>query len=147
MTGRVFGMGAKMALSGPQKLALFEVLEVPYAVAHRVVSPDGLLQTERTANNEWSAKVAIETHISDVIEVDAALETALKVYLDRWIALGTKVLRIEGGGAGNVSGMVLDPREERDFLKTRVVILVPFYRHHLQIQDPGSQAINVEVLR
>lgn len=135
-----------MALSGPQKLALFEVLEVPYAATHRLVSENGLLQTEQTADATWAAKSAIDSHITNVIEADASLETALKVYLDRWIALGTKVLRIEGGSAGNVSGMVMDPREERADLQRRVVILVPFYRHHLQMLDNGM-AINIPVVR
>jgi hypothetical protein len=135
-----------MALTGAQKLALFEILEVPFCAIHGQVSENGLYSTEQEADASWAAKNAIETHISGVIEVDASLETALKVYVDRWIALGTKTIRIDGGSVGNVSGVIQGPQEERQLIMQRVVVLVPFYRSHLQMMDQG-QSVNIPSVR
>ena len=132
-----------MALSDEQTVACFQILDVPLNTTVNVVSLGGALSssTDFSAAGQSAAKTAIDTSLA---ALSADRETVLKTELNRWIALGSRVVRIEGGGVGGISGASVDPEDERAKIRQRVLIILPYYKLHeiiakqMQEQAPAA---------
>jgi hypothetical protein len=92
-----------------------------------------------------SAQLKILAHL-DTVALDADLETKLAEYLDRWLALGTDTMRLEGA-VGQVSGIIDDPRSERELIRSRVTVIVPFYRAHERLAAQRGASIHFRLSR
>lgn len=133
-----------MALTKAQEIALYTILEVPYATVHnRVISEGLLVEPHSVTGSPSAAKTHITAHLADVA-TDAALEAVLTGLLDEWIDLGTDTTAIEGGAVGNVQGLTTTISGEREEIRRQVLIIVPFYRYHEQFQRQG---VSVMVIR
>lgn len=121
-----------MALSEARALALFEILETPYADGFYSMDGMGTLavSNEISSSTQGQAKTEILAWVLANIEGTAGLLTVLNARLDRWIAIDTKVGRMEGGAAGEVTGLTLNYTEERELIKAKVKNMVPFFKHH-----------------
>jgi len=130
-----------MALTKQQELALFEILEVPYqSSVHKLQPEDNLTAIEYTADNlATQAYILIQTKITEV-EADADLLAVLQGYLNQWISLGTNVTNLQGG-FGDINGVDDSVNRERHEIRGRVLIIVPFYRHHEELR--GTRARNI----
>jgi hypothetical protein len=122
-----------MALTDSQNLALYTILEVPYSTKHRTLDVAGLISYETNADDlvyqgTAAAKSAIETHLASMT---AAALTQLASLLDEFIDLGIDSTKVINGSIGNIQGVTSDPDVDRDTIKKQVIILVPFYRSHL----------------
>jgi len=116
------------ALTTTRMMALFQALQVPYAVAAGHLDDLGLNSVNEAALSGGQAQTKILGHLTDVVYVDATLQAALEALLDAWIALGTDTLKWEGGSIGGVSGVTYDPNSERALLCDRIQVIVPFFR-------------------
>ena len=119
-----------MALSDAEKMSLFEILEVPYATEYHTADGMGTLsaQTDVSGASQGSAKTAIESYLTD--DLSSAAETRLQTYIARWDTLSTKHVRMNGGAVGQIGGVERDPEDEREEIRKRVKLLVPFYKFH-----------------
>jgi hypothetical protein len=133
------------ALTKARRLALGTVLEVPYSLTHKEVSEDGLTVSDKTVSASISANSAIDAYLTASIYTDADVQTALETALDEWTALGTGTMRIEGGSVGGITGIYDNPAEQRSEIARRIIHIVPFYRHHLQLLR--SNDCNIPILR
>ena len=139
-----------MALTERQRRSLYDILEMPmFTTVNVLVDSDNLNATPVSveANSNRNAIEQLEAHLLDIATNYASLETELKVYLDRWYDLGTDQTKIEIGGVGSISGIVIDPDEERMRIKRAVYPIVPFYRHHKQVSLNAKDDINMGVMR
>ena len=138
-----------MALSKPQEIALHQILEMPLApLVNRLVGSDGLVVEQRNvATSIRQAKQALSDYLAQYICSDADTEAALKVYLNKWIALGTDVTTIDSGSLGNLSGLNDDPERERLEIRRQVLVIVPFYRHHEELLRASKASSTVPILR
>jgi hypothetical protein len=138
-----------VALSKLQEIALHQILEVPIApMVSRIVGEDGLVVEQRDVSDSIrQAKRALDEYLARIIYSDPATEAALKVYLDRWIALGTDTTVMESGTVGNVSGLSYNPTMERQTIKELVGHMVPFYRRPEEILRAQRNNTTVMILR
>jgi len=121
-----------MALTDAQDLALYTVLEIPYATKHNTLDDPGLISYENDADalvytGTAAAKSAVTAHLATMT---AAALTQLALLLDAFIDLGFDNTKILGGSIGNIQGVTSDPDLDRETIKKQVIILVPFYREH-----------------
>lgn len=143
-----------MALTVPRNIALFQILETQYVDGTNTAGYsilDGMGSTTSTVAlagpTAYQAATAINAWVANM---SAEAVTALCVYLDRWIALGTSTIRIEGGQVDDISGVTKDNREECVKIKELVLALVPFYQfHEVLAKRAGAAAngLNVAVMR
>lgn len=123
-----------MPLTKAREIALFEVLEVPYATVSNDLLAGGLAaQPHEMTGSARSAKTMILAHVESAICGDADIQAVLEVLLDRWIAMGTDASSLEGGSFGNVSGVTDNPDDERAVIRRKVLVQVPFWRHHQEL--------------
>ncbi len=129
-----------------QNIALFQILDTQYVDGTNVAGYnilDGMGSTTSTVSlagpTSYQAYSAINTWVT---QMSASAVTALQVYLDRWIALGTSTIRIENGNVDDVGSVTKDPREEREQIRKLVVALVPFYQYHEVLTRRAGQAAN-----
>lgn len=143
-----------MSLSVARNIALFQILDTQYVDGSNVAGYsilDGMGSTTSTVSlagpTSYQAATAINTWVNNM---SAEAITALCVYLDRWIALGTSTIRVENGQVDDVGSVTKDPREEREQIRQLVVTLVPFYKiHEVMAKRAGIAAngFNVSVNR
>jgi len=135
------------SLTIAQKIALFEVLEVPYNEGYYSMNGMGTLSSDSDVSGTASnAKTEIETYL-DTLDSDSG-ETELTAYINRWIAIGTKTPKIEGGSVGDVNGITFDYDHERSVIERRIRTIVPFYKHHEVTRlNRGNDSINIQVIR
>lgn len=133
-----------MALTTPQKMALFQVLDVPIFTAYNTLSGVGTLSTESdmSAAGASAAKTAIETHLA-ALALDSALEDELQSLLDSWISSGLKTTEISGGSVGDIAGVSFSEERKRELIRERVKLLVPFFRaHEIYAKNIGANSAN-----
>lgn len=137
-----------MALTTAQEMALFQILEVPWQpMAHELVDRNNLVvQKFSYGDSVRSSNIAIRAYISAYITADADAEAVLDGYLDRWITLGTDTVTLQGG-VGPVQGVTCDPEAERREIQRQVKILVPFYRHHMEVERSSSANAFIPICR
>ncbi len=125
-----------MALTIQRQLALFQCLEVPFFDQQGILYADGALTTlHDVTGSTRSTQKLIQNHLTNYIYVDpTGLQVVLEGLLDDWIALGEDTTRIEGGSIGNITGIVNDIREERSEVQKKILVMVPYYRAHEQMQ-------------
>ena len=120
-------------------IALFQILEVPMVSKAHVIAEPGLLVSETDYTTDaFSARTKIEAYLTANIYTDAAVQAVLEALLDEWIALGTANTRIEGGSVGAISGLSDVPNEQRNEIRARVTVMVPFFRSHLDLRSGAS---------
>jgi hypothetical protein len=137
-----------MALSDAQKMALFQVLEVP------LFDTVGLLHGESNLNqqpfssgsSDFQAKAAIEAHLADISANYSGYETELKVLLDRWQDLGTQPWALNGGTQG-IDGFAYTPNDERLEIRKHVINIVPFYRAHEEMRRSDELSTDFNIVR
>ena len=134
-----------MALSTEQTIALFEILEVPYSdTIGKIQDPDNLRVLEYTVEaTATGAKARIEAHLAGMA---SATETILAAYLDEWIDLGTCAYEMSGG-VGDIQGITFSDDAERDVIRRRVIVLVPYYRVHEEMENRHRAGRNIALIR
>lgn len=140
-----------MALSDARNVALFQILDVPYFAGFYTLDGMGALSSlnDLSGASQGQAKSTILAYVLANIEGTAGLLTVLNTDLDRWIAIGSQVVRIEQGAAGNINGVTYDFRDERALIAERVRIMVPFYKYHevLARQQNNRASLDISVNR
>lgn len=130
-------------LSKARLIALFQILEVPLVSKAHVIQEPGLLTSEVDCTSDpFAARTKIEAFLAAHIYTDADVQVVLESLLDEWITLGTSNTRIEGGSVGAISGLSDVPNEQRAEIKSRVVVMVPFWRSHLELRSGASMQRN-----
>jgi hypothetical protein len=119
-----------MALTDPQHLALYTILEIPFSTRHNTIDDAGLISYETNADDlvyqgTAAAKSAVEAHLAAMA---ASSLTQLASLLDDFIDLKTDSTKIVDGTIGNIQGITYDPDLDREAIKKQVLILVPFPR-------------------
>jgi len=139
-----------MALTTQQELALFEVLEVPFATSVGDLSIDDdhlLAQVRQVTEANKAAKTVIQSwHQSLTSEVEAQLV----IYLNQWIALGVDMTVIDQGSIGSIAGVSDSPAVEREEIRRRVLTICPFSHGSFskQVRSPARKNSGaIEVIR
>ena len=131
------------------EIVLFEILGIPFLAAGEGYVVSDNFGTIRTATS-INPSAVIRTEVERILaSMTAATVTRLLVYITRWEAIGTQVIRQEAGSVGDVSGVTLDYRDERALIKDRVQNMVPVYKlwEFHQKQQASGPGISREVLR
>ena len=125
------------SLSIAQDIALFEALEVPYLTSFYTLDEIGSLTAQTTIGGTAAqAFTSIQTHLDTLSSSNG--ETQLIAMLDRWIAIGTKVANIDGGAVGGLQGVSMSYDDERNLLRERIKIIVPYYKFHEVLEKRAS---------
>jgi len=137
-----------MSLTTAQEMAMFQILEVPWQpMAHELVDRNNLVyQKFSYGDSIRSSNIAIRDYIGAYISADVAAEAVLVTYLDRWITLGTDTITLQGG-VGPIQGVNCDPEAERREIQRQVKILVPFYRHHMEVERSSAAGSFLPICR
>jgi len=139
-----------MALTTLQKMSLFQILEVPWQpIATHLVDQDNQvgLQLEIQNASSRQAKAMIDDYITTYVDADADVLARVQTYLDRWVTLGTRSVRMESGGTGAITGVTSIVDEERMEIARQVKVIVPFYRKHEEIQRAKANTSSISVMR
>lgn len=114
-----------------RKVALFQILEVPYSTTLYTLANMGMLthSTSFSAAGQSAAKTAIEATITEV-EANATLATDVLVDLDRWNTIRTSRVSITDGGADGIPGVRTDPEDELKAIRERIRVTFPYYKAH-----------------
>ena len=134
-------------LTTARSIALFEALDVPYYTGHYTMDGMGALSSQTSLSGTAAqAKTQIESYLSAA--TSGSGDTELFTYLDRWIAIGTTVAVMEGGSVDGVQGISHNYENEREILRGRIRILVPFYQQHLVLQRRNQTGgLSVPIMR
>lgn len=137
-----------MSLSTEQDIALFQALEVPWQpmVGQLVDKWNLVVQKWEVSDSIRQANKAIRDYLAAYITPITAAENKLKVYLDRWIQLGTDVVTLNGG-VGPVQGVACDPEKERLEIQRQVKGMVPFYRAHEEVSRLATAGAYIPICR
>lgn len=114
------------SLNIAQKIALFEILEIPYYSGF--FTTDGmaaLAKQTSLSGTATSAYTQLNTFLDSLTSLNG--ETELIAYITRWIAIGTKTSKMDAGNVGNLTGLTFDYDHERKLIRDRVKYIVPFY--------------------
>jgi hypothetical protein len=125
-------------MAGPltkvKEIALFEALEIPYSfTGNRLIDPGMIAEVTSVVGSARAAKTLVLNHLTTDIYPDTDIFNVLDAYLANWIALGVDTSAIVNGAVGNIQGLTDDIQNERREIQRRIIIMVPFYRHHEQI--------------
>jgi len=134
-----------MALTTSQTVALFQVLEVPYSnTIGKMQDADNLRVLEMEVTNAATgAKYQIEAHLA---ALDSEVETELASLIDAWIDLGTGTYEIDGG-IGDIQGLSYSDDAERDLIRRRIIVIVPYYRYHEELVNRDRGGRNIGLIR
>lgn len=137
------------SLTIAQKIALYQILETPYATSFYTQDGMGTLaaQTTVSAATISSAYTQINTHLDTLTSLNG--EAELIVLINRWITIGTTVAGIDGGSIGGASGLTMSYDRERAIIKERVQLIVPFFRWHevLARKQEAGGGITIPMMR
>lgn len=118
------------SLTIAQKIALYQVLEVPYATSYNTMDGMGTLTatTDVSGASSSAAYTSINTYLDTLTSNNG--ETQLIALLDRWIAIGTKVVSMDAGAVGGLQGVTMRYDQERALIEERIKYIVPYFRWH-----------------
>lgn len=140
-----------MALSKAQRMALFNILDIPWiGTINKIIDGEHLVVLQNTVSAGYRQAVQqLNDYISNVIEADTDFETQIKTLLDRWLELGTEAWSLDNGAVGAVQGMTVSPRLERAEIERQIQKWVPFYEAHKRLGTAaaGSASSSVVMLR
>lgn len=126
--------------------ALYQCLELPRFPQQATVFEDGSVgRLHDVTNSAWAIPTLINNHLTNYIYTDnsvGGIFDTLGALLDAWTALGTDTTAIEGGAVGNISGINSSVQHEREEIRRQVLVYVPYYRYHEQMQR-GNACIPV----
>ena len=125
-----------MALTVAREIALFEVLEVPITPTVNYIVGEGQLAESHDVSG--SPKNVYDMIIARVAQLTGAYLTRLEELLDDWIDLGNDTMTLDGS-VGSVQSVQDSVAGERDEIKKKVMVLVPFYRAHIEMRRGQSQ--------
>ena len=141
-----------MALTQAQRIALFQILEVPLSSSYYTTDGMGSLSVQFTTPGATTgqANANIDSFLTNIDNatngnppgLGAGTSAILAVDLDRWNTLGSSVTKIESGGIGDINGASDDPKDERALIKERVKYIVPFYRWHEVLEKRNASGGN-----
>ena len=122
-----------MALTTPEKITLFSILECPYTGSVDQPIDEFNLTGRRTepANDDQKIQIAITNRLA-ALSTDE--ETWLKQRLDTWQLIGSNAALIEAGATGGTSGITYDPNSQRYIIQREVRILINVIEMKSQIQ-------------
>lgn len=127
-----------MSLTKSQTLTLYTILEVPYSTAPHQVDPSGTFATpvydSSITDLTRLAKTKIDAYIASDIETDADIEAVLVGLIAQYAALGTNVESVNGS-IGSLQGLEYSVAKERAEIQRQVLVIVPFFRYHEQLQS------------
>ena len=125
-------------------LALYQVLELPMFPAQGNVYGDGMVATVHDVTGSVRAvPTLITAHLNTYIYPDVTLFTALQGLLQSWVALGTDEIALQQGSVGNVTGIETSTRGTREEIRKQVLVMVPYWRYHEEMQRRRSGTIEI----
>ena len=133
-----------MALTDPQMMSLFEILEVPYTSDGTIytLTPQGDAAFTGISYDSIALQKAysgIQTWVSGMSGSGLDKLTGL---LTNWDALGSDMTSIDGGSIGDIQGITYSAERNRERIATKVRGIVPFYRNHEKIlRNPGGATV------
>lgn len=140
------------SLTIAQKIALFDILDIPHYPGFFTVDGMGTLSKQTNISATASAAYTeLNTYLDSLDATNG--ETELMVLITRWIAIGTQVAKMESGSVGDsLTSVTMDYDRERYWIKDKVKKIVPFYPwgEVLARQSSGGSGIdslNIGVFR
>jgi hypothetical protein len=118
-----------MALTKAREIALFEALDVPYSPSVQRMVEDGTMSVQKIVPTAIACFYTITTYLTNSVYTDATLQAVLESYLDKWIALGTRVDSLENGNIGSLQNVNYSVKAERALLSDRISNIVPYRRY------------------
>lgn len=126
-------------LTEARMAALYQCLELPRFPQQATVWDDGsVARVHDVTSSTWAVPTLINNHLTTYIYTDVNIQTALEGLLDSWVLLGTDVTALSAGAIGNVSGIDYATQGEREEIRRQVLVYVPYYRYHEQMQRGGG---------
>lgn len=136
-----------MALTAARRIALFEVLDVPmFTTTYKVVVDKMIVEPHDVTGSSRAAVDLIDAHLAAHIFTDADIQTVLEAHLDEWIDLGTDTSVVDQGAVGAVQGITDSIPAQREEIRRKVLVLVPFWRCHTEIEHQKSAGAMVAVI-
>lgn len=137
-----------MALSDARRIALFEILEVPmFTTTYKVVVDKMIVEPHNVAGSPLSAVDLIDAHLTANIYTSAGILAVLEALLDEWIDLGTDTSVVDQGSVGNVQGITDSIPMQREEIRRKVLVIVPFWRQHAELERARSASASVMLVR
>ena len=133
-----------MALTDPQMMALFEILEVPYTSDGTIytLTPQGDAAYTGISYDSIALQKAysgIQTWVSGMSGSGLDKLTGL---LTNWDALGSDMTSIDGGSIGDIQGITYSAERNRERIAKKVRGIVPYYRSYdLILRNPGGATV------
>lgn len=135
-------------LSVAQKIALFDILETPYAGS--VDKPTGEFRLSATTHTPNSDSQKLQTKITDRLNsMVTEEETVLIQYISRWQMIGTNVAVVDGS-VGGVNGATYSPLSEQGMIQKKVRNLISIMEMHDEItlaKQQGQSSVNLSTTR
>jgi len=131
-------------LDSGQMMDLFEVLEIPYAGASGEVfelTPIGDAAATGVSWDSVAMQKAWTLVYNWVSGMSDSGQDRLTGLLSSWRALGNDMSSIDAGNVGDISSFNYSAESTRDRIEKRVRTIVPFWRHHTEIQRAPAGAI------
>ena len=118
-----------MALTKRQEITLYQVLGVPYGLTvTKIQDEDNMLGLTKTAQTYNACHSKIQASLASLA---SDLETELVDALDQWYEMLGDSTRMEGGTVGGTNGVSFDLTAERNMLRERILVIIPYSREHM----------------
>lgn len=139
-------MGLPAGFTEDNEISLFEALGIPMTdKGYTVMDQFGTVRRAMTINPSQVVKGEIEAYLNDITEFTAAKQTRCLKYLSQWDQLELVSVRMLNGSVGDLTNITQDVREQRDLIRERIRVLVPFYDRYTMLkklsEGPESQGI------
>lgn len=132
-----------MALTTEQTLALFRILEIPYADEYAITDRMGLSVVNNTTDAA-SAKGFITTKLA---ALSSAVELLLAGYLTAYLAIRAAPPYELDGNIGEITGIRVSSERQIEELRKDVLNVMPYYQWHLHLQKEQGDSLAIGVLR
>lgn len=115
-----------------EKIGLFQALDVPYSTSYTTLDGMGMIGAETTVGGPSTnqAKTVILAALDTLADNDSAGHDALQALVQRFNTISTKAAAMVSGGAGDVQGVSYDFEVERNLIRERIKIIMPYYKLH-----------------
>lgn len=133
-----------MALTTEQKIAMYRILEIPYADEYAITDRMGLQVVNNTQDAVASARIFIEAKLA---ALSAGIETLLAGYLTSYLAIRAAPPYELDGSISEISGIRVSSDRQIEELRKDVLNVMPYYQWHLYLNKERGESLSVGVLR
>ncbi len=130
---------------------MFQILDIPFtAVGFTVTDDAGTIRTASTINPAAVILPEIETFITGGTTptgivyppINPGILAQVLVYVNRWIALGTRTSKISTGNVGDLSQVTNDPKEERQLIREFIRGAIPFWTRYAYLLKQSGDGVS-----